>query len=105
MQSKFPIELLWVIIAIFGGVARYLDRYLRNEEQFSYKRIIANFFVTGFTGWMAAIITLSFYPNWAVVAAGIGGYAGTQIMDEIIKIIKLRLNMNEQERKNDKSIP
>lgn len=50
---------------------------------------------------MAAEIVLLMYPNWAIIAAGVGGYSGTQIMDEIVKILKLRLQITDKDLKEN----
>lgn len=103
MQNNLPNELIWALIAAFGGIARFLDKFLREEEKLVAGRIIATVTVTSFTGWMAAEVCLLYYPNWAIIAAGVGGYAGTQIMDELIRILRIRLQGSEQEmKKNDK---
>jgi hypothetical protein len=94
MQNNIPIELLWIVLAIFGGIARYLDTYLTGTEKFSIGKVVATMFICGFTGFLCAQIFLLIYPSWALVSAGIGGYLGTEAIKVIVPIWKSRLPSN-----------
>ena len=84
-------ELLWVAIAMAGGIARYLDTYLRTGVFPTVGMIVANAVVSGFSGYMFAQIVTKVAPEWAVVAAGVGGYLGTQGIDWVATVIKGRV--------------
>ncbi len=84
-------DLAWAIIAILGGVARYLDSFLKGQTVPSWGRVIAHAFVSGFSGYMVAQAALLIKPEWAFIAAGVAGYLGTQALDMTADLIKRRV--------------
>lgn len=84
-------ELAWVGLAMMGGVARYLDSYLRSGQNPRLGLALSHALVSGFSGYMVAQVTLRVQPEWALVAAGIGGYLGTQGMDWLATVLKKRI--------------
>ena len=97
---SFPPDIFWIFLAISGGIARYLDKYVKGEQQFKIGMLFASLIITAFTGYMSAEIMLMFYPNWALIAAGVGGYAGTQFMDVFVVIVKNKLSNSNNLDKN-----
>lgn len=95
-------EIIWIIIAIFGGLARYLDTYIKNKEEFSFGHALANIFICGFTGFITAEVMMLVYPQWALVSAGIGGYLGTEIMNYLLEVWKNKLTIGDTKNGNDK---
>jgi len=84
-------QLMWVGIAAVGGVVRYLDVWLRTGAMPSVGLAFGHAFVSGFAGYMAALTTGRFDPDWAMIAAGAGGYLGTQGLDWISGVLKQRV--------------
>jgi hypothetical protein len=80
-------ELMWVALAMLGGIARYLDSYLRTGAAIHYGKLVAHSLVSGFSGYMTAQVVIQFSVDWAIVAAGVGGYLGTQALDWIATIL------------------
>lgn len=35
------------------------------------------------------------YPNWALIASGVGGYAGTQMMDLFVELMKIKFGAKD----------
>ena len=62
---------------------------------------IAKCFVSGFAGYIVAAIASKLSPDWVHVAAGVGGFAGTQALDFIINVVKRRYSPEEIEVKED----
>lgn len=84
-------QILWVAIAAVGGVTRYLDVWLRTGTTPAIGPAIGHAFVSGFAGYMTALTMGKFDPDWALIAAGAGGYLGTQGLDWISAILKARV--------------
>lgn len=101
-MKTFNEEFIWVILALFGGLARYLDTYLKGSEIFSISRMIATIIVCGFSGFMVAELMLLLYPNWALWSAGIGGYAGVEALNALFSFWKSKINVIQQV-KDDKN--
>lgn len=85
---KIGAEFLWVIIAMFGGIARYLDSYIRTGQSPRWGILFAHALVSGFSGYMVAQTVIQFSTQWALVAAGVGGYLGTQGLDWIASVLR-----------------
>lgn len=105
MEPQFPNnEVVWsIVVAAFGGLAKYLDKYLRQQETLHFIRLFSTLVVTGFTGWLISELVVSVnHPEWRIMAAGIGGYAGVQIVDEVIAVLKMRFAQGNTVSKSDK---
>lgn len=83
-------QILWVGIATVGGVVRYVDVYLKTSVPPRLGPAMGNAFVSGFSGFMVALTVTRFDPSWALIAAGAGGYLGTQGLDWISTVIQQR---------------
>ena len=88
---QLPSDAIWIIIALFGGLARYLDTYLKGKETFSIGRMIASVVICGFSGYMCAQLFLLLYPQWAFFSAGIGGYIGVEALNNMYEIWKNKI--------------
>lgn len=82
------LQFCWVGLAIFGGVARYLSEYIKDEGKITISSLLAHGIVSGFSGYMMASVFMIFHPEWALIGAGLGGYLGPQGMDIIASIMK-----------------
>lgn len=88
---QYTADLMWVLVAAIGGVARYLDTYIRTKTAPVWSILAAHMVVSGFAGYMFAQVVLRFAPEWAMVAAGLGGYLGTQALDIATNVIQKRV--------------
>ena len=89
-----PVEYLYGFLAVTGGIARYLTGFA-NGKPFKFSIFVASIFVSGFSGYMFALLAISLQLPLAMqfMIAGIGGYQGEQTLKLIIekvvsKIIK-----------------
>lgn len=89
-------EVAWVLLAMIGGVARYLDTYLKSGNAPKVGLLITHALVSGFSGYMVAQVMLKVQPDWALIAAGIGGYLGTQGMDFLTRVMKKRITGEDE---------
>jgi len=96
---KLPEEILILLLALFGGIARYLDTYLKGIETFSISRMVATIVVCSFSGYMCSMFVNFFYPTWIYVSAGIGGYAGVEALNFIINFWKNKLTNGQGQNK------
>lgn len=85
---NIPAELIWIIIASIGAMAKYLDDYLRRHILISFPKLMATMLVGGFTGYMLAELTEHYSPDYAKVAAGLGGFLGTRTMDFLLPLLE-----------------
>ena len=99
--NSFPSinDLTWALIAVLGGVASYLDGFLKGKQTPTLSRIIAHAFVSGFSGYMVAQVVLLVKPDWVFVAAGFAGYLGTQALDLVAEILKRRVGAGNKDGK------
>ena len=79
LLKTLPIEVIFVVIAMAGGCARYLNGYT-NGGQFKFSIFIASGAVAGFSGYMFALlgISMNFPQPMLFMMAGIGGFFGEQ---------------------------
>lgn len=87
---RLSAEIMWIAFAMVGGVARYLDMYLKTGVIPRVGMLLAHAVVSGFSGYTVAQVAIRVHPEWTTVAAGVGGYLGTQGIDLIATIVKNR---------------
>lgn len=89
--KHIPLEAALVIIAIFGGTARYLNGYV-NGQGFKFTVFVSSVIVSGFGGLMFGWLgtTLNFSSPMLLMMAGMGGYFSEQTLKFIYEIIKTR---------------
>lgn len=92
-NSSWPTwnDAAWAIIAMLGGVARYLDGFIKGQTAPTWSKILAHAFVSGFSGYIVAQAVLLIKPEWAFIAAGVAGYLGTQALDITADLIRKRV--------------
>jgi hypothetical protein len=81
---KIPPQLLWLIIAMIGGVAKLLHQYIQNDAPIAIAKLLAQAVVSGFCGYLVAEVVQQISPRWAFVAAGTAGFVGAQILEPLI---------------------
>ncbi len=108
----FGAEIMWVLIAMAGGIARYLDQYLKTGSPPKIGMLLAHAVVSGFSGYMMVQFVLRFSPAWSIIAAGAGGYLGTQGLDFISHTMKSKFGHDNpsrphypQDKKEDSDAP
>lgn len=87
-----PIQFIYGGIAIGGGVARYLNNYIAGSG-FKFSIFVASAFVSGFSGYMFALVGLSLNMPESIifVFAGTGGYFGEQTMKLILEFSQRKI--------------
>lgn len=92
--SRMSIPKSWIVLAGIGGAVRFLSGNLRNKKPVRpvsfLLALLANCIISGFAGPMTALYvsTMTDDPTWAVIAAGIGGYLGIEMLNLISAIFK-----------------
>lgn len=87
--KQFQIELVYGIIAVLGGAARYLNSYAQGKP-FKFGIFVASAFVAGFSGWMFALLGISVAMPQPMIfmMAGVGGFFGDQTLNLIMEVVK-----------------
>lgn len=87
--NKLPIEIIMTALAIFGGVARYLNGYI-NGQGFKLSLFISSIVVSGFGGLMFGLLGLALdAPMYMLlVMAGLGGHFSDQTLKFIYELVK-----------------
>lgn len=87
--KSFPIEWVYGIFAVVGGVSRYLNSYTKGEH-FSWKIFLASAVVSGFSGFMFALVGDSMHLPYPIpqIMAGAGGFFGDQTMKLVYEWIQ-----------------
>ncbi len=98
---RLTAELMWLVLAMAGGVARYLDAYLRTGVLPKMGMLAAHALVSGFSGYIVAQVVLRMSPDWALVSAGVGGYLGTQGLDWVASIMRERFGGTIPPKRNN----
>lgn len=80
------------IIAIVGGCARYFVGYT-DGRKFSLRIFLASAFVSGFSGWMFALMGLSMgMPQYFIyMMAGVGGFMGEKALNLIVEYVNTKI--------------
>lgn len=92
--SRMTIPKSWVVLAGIGGVVRFLSGNLQNKKPMRpvsfLLALLANCIISGFAGPMAALYvsTKTDDSTWLLIAAGIGGYLGIEMLNLISAIFK-----------------
>ena len=92
--SKMSFPKSWIVIAGIGGVVRFLAANMRDKKPMRpvsfLLALLANCFISGFAGPMAALYvsTKTDDSTWLLIAAGIGGYLGIEMLNLISAIFK-----------------
>lgn len=86
LMTEDTINLIKILfIAFFGGIARYLDEYLRGKK-FNFWKMLARVVLSGFFGWLGAELVGKYSHDFAFVAAGVAGFGGGEIANVLIRI-------------------
>src|SRR3990167_8542384 len=92
---------IWTLLAGAGGAVRYLSSQMRKGEKICAKTLclmlFVNSFISGFSGLMLALVSSTMTDNMTihVIAAGVGGYLGVEVLNMLSVIVKSRLKSYE----------
>jgi len=91
MKNIHP-ETIYGALATAGGIARYLSEYNKSGK-FAVKHFIASTIISGFSGYMFALlgISLDLPQAFLFMMAGTGGFMGEQALKFISEYITNKL--------------
>ncbi len=83
---KIPPEIFYVILAMTGGIARYLNSFA-NGSPFKFSILIASAFMAGFSGLIFALFGEATGMPHTVqfIMAGLGGFFGEQTLKFVLE--------------------
>ena len=92
-MKDVPIEIIYGVLAIGGGIARYLNSYVAGREKFKAGILVASAFVAGFSGFMFALIgeSLNLPTTMTHIMAGVGGFFGEQTLKLVFEIVQKKI--------------
>lgn len=78
-MKEFSLEFIYVILAAAAGIARYLQKYLEDDD-FGWKQLIAQTIVSAFSGYMFGEFGqwLGLGDRALFLMVGMGGYMGAE---------------------------
>ena len=94
-------NIIWAVIALFGGVAHYLDAFLKGTHPTGWAKFSAHTFVSAFSGYMAANVIFLYKPEFTFIVAGVAGYLGPQVLEFISLFIQKKIGISLEPVKND----
>ena len=98
-EIQTPTEVLWALLGVAGGIARVFGNWLSQEEKPQRGTfiiiLIFNIFISGFTGYLGAIVgnLLTGNDQWHVIFAGVFGYLGVNGLEYLSDKVKQKLNL------------
>ena len=92
--KTLPVQLLYVLAAVVGGCARYLNSFANGGVPFRFSVFVASAFVAGFSGLMFALVgdSLSMPNPIPHIMAGTGGFFGEQTMKLVMEYVSKKTN-------------
>lgn len=99
-KTGLAIEILYVIISALGGLAKYLNGYLRGKR-FDLWKLLASMLVSAFSGVTCAHLALIIRPGWEIIAASVGGFMGGEAMTFLATWLTKKLNIEEEQSQGD----
>lgn len=87
-MKELPVEVLYVVVAVVGGIARYLNSFILGQK-FRFSIFVASAIVAGFSGCMFALLgqTMSLPTTMVHIMAGVGGFMGDQTLKFIMEYV------------------
>lgn len=102
VEGSSAVEIVYVLISALGGMARYLNGFLRGKR-FDLWKLLASMIVSGFSGVTCAHLALLIKPGWEIIAASIGGFMGGEAMTYVANLLAKKLGIedgSENEKEN-----
>lgn len=94
MPQRFSSEILWIIIAIGGGVAKTMGVFLKETDPGTLRlraaKLVANVCISAFSGLMFGYLSQIITDNESLtfLFVGAGGYFGSEAMDWLARFLK-----------------
>lgn len=95
--KELPAQLIYIILASVGGMARYLNEY-KDKGKFSLALFCASAFMAGFSGLMFALVgdSLSLPNPMPHIMAGVGGFFGDQTMKLVLEYVSRNVKSDKK---------
>lgn len=100
--SSAVVEILYVVISALGGLAKYLNGFLRGKR-FDLWKLLASMMVSAFSGVTCAHLALLIRPGWEIIAASVGGFMGGEAMTYIATLLAKKLGIEDSDEKPNSS--
>ena len=98
-KTGLAIEILYVTVSALGGLAKYLNGYLRGKR-FDLWKLLASMLVSAFSGVTCAHLALLIKPGWEIIAASVGGFMGGEAMTFLATWLGKKLGIEDDDSKS-----
>jgi hypothetical protein len=98
-MRNYIVELLWVLVAMGGAVAKYLNDYVRKKVTFSWSKFIATIVIGSFSGWMFGkfMAALGAADDLAMIGAGLGGAMGFNAIEFLWDVVRSAISKTQSQ--------
>lgn len=95
---KVPPEAVYVVLAVAGGIARYLNSFVRGTP-FRISILLASIFISAFSGYIFALVGTSMVMPFTLISmmSGVGGFFSDQAMKWALEYAGVKINIKNDE--------
>lgn len=97
-MKHIPTEFVYAILAVAGGMAKYLSSYKEKHGRFAWGAFFIASFVSGFSGYMFALLgkSMSMPDTFIFIMAGMGGFMGEHALRFLGELILKKLGKDDE---------
>jgi len=97
-MKHIPTETIYAVLAITGGMAKYLSSYREKHGKFAWSAFFIASFVSSFSGYMFALLgkSMSLPDTFIFMMAGMGGFMGEHALRFLGELLLKKLGKGNE---------